>query len=251
MHRPSIDYIDKVIGLMEKIKATQYDMLSLAADILSDVVIADKLIYIWGPGGHSSIFAEDMLYRKGELASVCPIYDPSISLSHGASREINGMERVEGYGRVIVEYNKIEKGDVMIIGSAYGVNPVAIEGAIACKKKEAFVIAITSPTFSNASNYSVAKHKSGKMLYEVADIFIDSFVPYGDAILDYPELDLKISPVATIMQAILLKSLMAETMVKIKQKGVDPFTWTNSLQAGGIEANDSYMNKIWGQVKSI
>lgn len=248
---PSLDYLDAVKDLIEKVKDTQKEKFEKAADILSDTVKDGRLIFLWGPGGHSSIFSEDALYRKGELASLCPIYDPSISLSHGAAREINGMERVEGYGKVVVEYNKISKGDAIILGSAYGINPVAIQGALECRKRGAYVIAITSPSFSDASTYTGAKHKSGKTLHSVSDMYIDSFVPYGDAILEYDILDHKISPVATIMQAIVLKALLAQTMVDLKKKGVDPFTWTNSLQAGGIEANSEYMKKIWGRVKSM
>lgn len=247
----SFDYLDAIIDLIQMIKATQKEKFEKAADILSNTVVDGKLIYLWGPGGHSSIFSEDVLYRKGELASLCPIYDPSISLSHGAAREINGMERVEGYGKVVVEYSGIGSGDTIILGSAYGINPVAIQGALECRARGAYVISITSPGFSDASTYDGAKHKSGRSLYSVSDMFIDSYVPYGDAVLDYDFLEHKIAPVATIMQAIVLKALMAETMVKMKEKGSEPFTWTNSLQAGGIEANSEYMKKIWGCVKSM
>jgi len=245
------DYLDAISALTQKVKETQGEKFIKAADILSDAVKAGKLIFLWGPGGHSSIFSEDAMYRKGELAAVCPIYDPSISLSHGAAREINGMERVEGYGKVVVEYNRIGSGDVVIFGSAYGINPVAIQGALECRSRGAYVISVTSPAFSDASTYAGAKHKSGKSLYSVSDMYIDSFVPYGDAVLQYDFLEHKIAPVATIMQAIVLKALMAQTMVALKEKGVDPFTWTNSLQAGGIEANSAYMHEIWGRVKSM
>ena len=248
---PAIDYLEAVSGLIKQIRDTQGERFKQAADIMSDCVASGKLIYLWGPGGHSSIFSEDAMYRKGELAALCPIYDANISLSHGAAREINGMERVEGLGKVVVEYHKIGKGDVIVFGSAYGINPVAISAAIECRNRGAYVIAVTSPTFSDQSSYAGARHSSGKNLYQVADLYLDSFVPYGDAVLEYDFLEHRISPVATIMQAIVLKALLAETMVALKQKGVDPFTWTNSLQAGGIEANSSYMKQIWGHVKSM
>lgn len=248
---PALDYLDAIQNLIEHVKKTQGPTFEQCADILSDTIASGHTVFLWGPGGHSSIFSEDALYRKGELASICPIYDPNISLSHGAAREINGMERVEGFGKIVVQYNGIGKGDAVVLGSAYGINPVAIQGAIECKKRGAYVISITSPGFSDASTYGGAKHKSGKSLYSVSDLYIDSFVPYGDAILDYDEFEHRISPVATILQAILLKAVLAETMAKLKDKGVEPFTWTNSLQEGGIEANSAYMKKIWGRVKSM
>lgn len=251
MINAALDYLTGIQNLVEQVKMTEAEKFKQAAEIMANRVAEGHLIFTWGPGGHSSIFSEDIMYRKGELAAVCPIYDPNISLSHGAAREINGMERVEGLGKVVVEYHKIGKGDVVVFGSAYGINPVAISAAIECRNRGAYVISITSPAFSDASTYAGAKHKSGASLYSVSDMYLDSKVPYGDAILEYDCLEHKISPVATVMQAILLKALLAETMVCLKGKGVDPFTWTNSLQAGGIEANSEYMNKIWGRVKSM
>jgi uncharacterized phosphosugar-binding protein len=247
----AVEYLEGISRLVAELKKTEIRQFDIVADILSDTVLSGRLIYLWGPGGHSSIFAEDAMYRKGEFAGLCPIYDPNISLSHGAAREINGMERVEGFGEVVVRYHRIGKGDVVLFGSAYGINPVAIRGALECKKCGATVIAITSPAFSDASTYNGARHSGGKSLYEVADIYIDSKVPYGDAILDIESIGHKISPVATIMQAIVLKALLAQTMLRIKEKGGDPFTWTNSLQEGGIEANSAYMAQIWGTVKSM
>lgn len=248
---PSLDYLDAIQNLIDRVRITQKQKFQQCAEVLSDTIKSGHTVFLWGPGGHSSIFAEDALYRKGELANICPIYDPNISLSHGAAREINGMERVEGFGKVVIQYNGIGKGDTVVLGSAYGINPVAIQGALECKKRGATVISITSPGFSDASTYGGAKHKSGKGLYSVSDFYIDSFVPYGDAVLQYDRFEHKISPVATIMQAIILKALLAETMGKLKEKGVDPFTWTNSLQEGGIEANSDFMKQIWGRVKSM
>ncbi len=247
----AIDYLDAIVKLVTKVKKSEEKKFSQAAEIIARRVADGHLIFLWGPGGHSSIFAEDAMYRKGELAAVCPIYDPNISLSHGAAREINGMERVEGLGEVIVEYHKISEGDVVIFGSAYGINPVAISGAIECRKRGAYVISVTSPAFSDQSTFAGAKHKGGQSLYSVSDFYLDSHVPYGDAILSYKGFSDKISPVATIMQAIVLKALLAEVMVQLAAMGHDPFTWTNSLQAGGIEANQEYMQRIWGRVKSM
>ena len=198
----SIDYLDSIIGLINKVKLTEKEKFTQAAEIIAKRISDGHLIFLWGPGGHSSIFSEDAMYRKGELAAVCPIYDPNVSLSHGAAREINGIERIEGLNKVIVEYHQISKGDIVIFGSAYGINPVAIGGAIECRNRGAYVISVTSPEFSDQSNYAGAKHKSGQSLYSVSDMYLDSQVPYGDAILKYDCFEHNISPVATIMQAI-------------------------------------------------
>ena len=117
---PALDYLDAVSTLIQQVRATQKDRFKKAADIMAARIASGHLIFLWGPGGHSSIFSEDAMYRKGELAALCPIYDANISLSHGAAREINGMERVEGLGRIVVEYHRIGPGDIVLDPNPHG-----------------------------------------------------------------------------------------------------------------------------------
>jgi len=244
-------FINELEKLIKKLKETQIEKIDMASEILADCVEKGRLIFVWGPGGHSSIFAEDVMYRKGELAAVNPIIDPGISLSHGAVKEINGLERVEGLGAVIIKYNRIQKDDVIVFGSAYGVNPVLIEAVMECRKIGAKVLAVTSPAFSDNTTFDGAMHRSKKVLYELADVYIDSFVPYGDAVVEIEGLNTKISPVATIMQLIALKALFSQTIEKLVKRGIRPPIWENSLKQGGVEANQEYIKKIWGKVKSL
>ena len=244
-------YLRAVIDLLDQMERTQAERFDAAANVLADCVEKGGLIYVWGPGGHSSIFAEDVAYRKGELAAVIPVIDPGISLSHGAVKEINGLERVVGLGKIIVEYNRIGNNDTVIFGSAYGVNPVLIEAVMECKERGANVLAVTSPSFSEHTTFGGAMHESRVTLCKLADIYIDSFVPYGDAVVELEGLDAKISPVATCMQLIALKALLSDTMQKLHERGVRPPIWENSLKEGGVEANAAYIKKIWGKAKSM
>lgn len=244
-------FLIKICELINEVKDTQLEKIDKMAEVLADSVAKGNLIHIWGPGGHSSMFAEDVMYRKGELAAINPIIDPNISLSHGASKEINSMERLVGLGKIVVKYNRIKSGDVVLFGSAYGVNPVLIEAVMECKRIGAKVMSITSPSFSNQTTFEGAMHDTKKVLYELSDIYIDSFVPYGDAVVDIDGFDIKVAPVATIMQLIVLKAVTAQTIEKLVKMGIKPPIWSNSLKEGGVEANEDYMNKIWGKVKSL
>ena len=240
--------IKDLVTQMEESQAGSFDAMS---SILADCVQEGKLIYVWGPGGHSSVFAEDVAYRKGELAAVIPIIDPGISLSHGVVKEINGLERVVGLGKAIIEYNRIGSGDVIIFGSGYGVNPVLIEAVMECKERGVKVLAVTSPAFSKNTTFAGAMHESQVTLYKLADIYIDSFVPYGDAVVELEGADEKIAPVATIMQLIALKAVMADAMQKLYARGIKPPIWQNSLREGGVEANAEYIKRVWGKAKSM
>lgn len=246
-----VEYLNFLIELIKKVRDSQDEKFEMASDIIVKAILEEKMVHFWGPGGHSSIFAEDVMYREGELACINPIIDPNISLSHGALKEINYFERVEKLGKVIIKYNRIKAGDVVVIGSAYGVNPVCIEGALECKKVGATVIAITSPAFSDSLDNEETRHATGKGLNEIADIYINSYSPFDDLTLKIDEMDQKFGPVGTIMQLITLKALTTTVIEKLAKKGAEVPIWKNALEKGGAEFNDRYLNKLWCKVKSM
>lgn len=246
-----IDYLNTLIGLVEKVRDTQHDKFEAAADIIANAISQNRMVHFWGPGGHSSIFAEDVMYREGELACINPIIDPNISLGHGALKEINYFERVEGMGRAIVRFNRIKEGDVVVIGSAYGVNPVCIQGALECRKLGATVISITSPAFSDSLDNEETRHSTGKGLYEISDVYINSYSPSDDLTMKMDGLEQKFGPIGTIMQLLTLKALTTTVIQKLAEAGVEVPIWRNALEKGGTEFNDRYMNALWCRVKSM
>ena len=178
-----VEYLSMLISLSEKVRDSQAEKIEESADIIVDAIQNDKMVFFWGPGGHSSIFAEDVLYREGELACINPIIDTNISLSHGALKEINYFERIPEIAEAIIKTNRVSAGDVVVIGSAYGVNPVCIAGALLCKELGAKVIAVTSHAFSDALDNDDTRHEQKLGLYEIADVYINSFSPSDDLVL--------------------------------------------------------------------
>jgi len=249
--RAYVDYLNALIALIEKVRDTQDQAFEKASELMADAICNGHMVHFWGPGGHSSIFAEDVLYREGELACINPIIDPNISLSHGGLREVNYFERVKGMGKAIIKFNRIKKGDVVAIGSAYGVNPVCIEGAMECKKIGAAVIAVTSPAFSDALDNEETRHATGKGLNQIADILINSYSPSDDLTLKMDGFNQKFGPVGTIVQLLTLKALTTTVIQKLIERGVEVPIWRNALEKGGPEFNERYMNDLWCRVKSM
>lgn len=245
------EYLKCLIQLVEQVRDTQDDKFEAAAELIADVMLKGGMVHFWGPGGHSSIFSEDVLYREGELALINPIIDPSISLGHGALKEINYYERIADIGTAIVKSNNIKEGDIVIIGSAYGVNPVCIQGAEECKKVGAAVVAVTSPSFSDAHENDDTKHENGKLLYQIADIYINSFSPPDDLILKVDGFSQKFGSIGTIMQLLTLKALTTTVIEKLIARGGEVPVWRNALEKGGPEFNEKYMNTIWPIAKSM
>lgn len=242
-------------AILDRIEEREGENFERAAELIAYCISRESegaLFHVWGPGGHSSIIAEETLYRKGGLASVNPILDAGISLSHGALKEINGLERTRGYASAVLEYHRVGKGDVILLGSAYGVNVVTIEAAIEAHARGAKVIAITSSEFSRSvKREHPGRHETQKNLYEVADVAIDSYVPPGDAVVQVNGFSQKVAPVATIVQSAVYQALVAQVVAKLTEMGIQAKIWTNALDLGGIEANKNYISQYYGRAKSL
>jgi uncharacterized phosphosugar-binding protein len=249
------DFFGFLNGVYKKITETQSEKMITCASIIADCIADEgkgRTFHVWGPGGHSSIIAEETLYRKGGFASVNPILDSGISLAHGAFKEINHLERLEGYGTVVLDYNNVKKDDVLLIGSAYGINMVAIEAALEAQRRGVKVLAITSPSFSNAMvPESPARHPSRKNLYEIADIFIDLFMEDEDPVLEVEGFGHKVSPVGTILVTSVYQCLVGLITNELVKRGVKPKMWVNALTMNGVEENQAYINDYYCRYKSL
>ena len=59
------DYLLTVQNLMGRILSEERDAMDRAAVKLCEQVAADRLIHIFGPGGHSNLAAQEVFFRAG------------------------------------------------------------------------------------------------------------------------------------------------------------------------------------------
>ena len=243
------EYFSKVVELLEKIKSTEKENMEKAADAMVQAISQNRLIHIFGTGGHSDIGAREMFSRAGGLAPIDPILEPS--LEHGALRS-GSMERTPGYAQAVLKQYPLERGDVIIITNAYGINSLTIDAAMEAKRLGLTVIANTSPGFSKAVPPDhPARHPSKRNLCDIADIVIDNHMPFTDAVVEIEGLDQKVSPVSTILTAFALNSIVALVADKLKKKGVTPPVWMSGNIPGGDERNKEYFEKYRGKIKHL
>ena len=168
-------YFDGVISLLNKVRETQRDKILEAAKLVKEALKKDKLIHVYGTG-HSQVLAIEVFYRAGGFVPVNAILDLGSSVYGGAMKS-TGVERLQGYAKILLDYYDIGQDDVLIVVSNSGRNALPIEMAMGARERGAKVIAITSIEFSSKFP---SRHPSGKRLYDVADIVIDNHVPPGD-----------------------------------------------------------------------
>ena len=233
------DYCETITAMLKALVATQRDGLQKAQAWVAETLAQGGLVYVTG-SGHSHMIAEEVFYRAGGAAAVQAILDPALMLHQGAHRSTE-FERLEGYARIVLEDYPIGPKDVVFIASNSGRNAFPIEAALIAREKGARVIAITS---SAHASHVTSRHKSGKMLHDVADLVIDNQAPYGDACLAIPQSDKRMGSTSTISGSFIINAVMAEAVANLSRRGIAVDIY-RSANSGGSGAEAEEIVRRW------
>ena len=77
-------YYDEIIKIINEIRSTERENILKEARIVADQVKSDKLVYVFGPGGHSNLAAMEIFFRAGGLFHISAILNQETMLSAGA-----------------------------------------------------------------------------------------------------------------------------------------------------------------------
>ncbi len=213
--------------------------IELAAKPIARAIADDRLVHVIGPGGHSNMVAEEVLWRAGGLAPINAILDAGTNLIHGAKRS-NVIERTPGYAQSVLNAYGVgrEPGEVIVIANAYGINSMVIDTVLSAREREMTTIGITSREFADRLPADhPSRHPSGKNLYQEVDHFINCHLPYGDAVVEIEGSPQKTGPTATLCNVFAINLLMIETVKQLVDLGVEPPLWMSANLPGGDEAN--------------
>jgi uncharacterized phosphosugar-binding protein len=174
------------------------------ADALSWRLGDDGLLYVMGCG-HSYLLALEGFYRAGTPAWVAPLVDERVSPLRGAAAI--AAERQPGIGREMVARLQTPASNAMalLVVSASGRTPVAIEAAVAAREIGLLTIGITS----RSSNNALIAHLDHVLLTGVSPG--DAAVRIGGEMM---------GPQSTVAGVALLHCLFAETEARRPQRSV-------------------------------
>jgi len=236
-------YFENVVSTIAKVRETQAGALDQASEWIKDLLEKDGVLHVFG-SGHSHAITEDVFWRAGGLAPVNAILDVNLTL-HGGGSPTRGtnLERLEGYAKIILDNYDLRKGEIIIIVSNSGINAVPIEVAQICKELGLKVIALTN---LEQTRNAKSRHSSGKKMYELADLVIDTCVPSGDASIQIAENLPKAAPLSTVISCSILQSLVAEVAARMLKDGFEPPIWLSANVPGGELRLEQLMKKFGG-----
>ena len=244
-------YLEIITEHLGQIEQTQKESLAKAAVILADKIAEDKPVFVFGPGGHSNLGTQEIFFRAGGLMHINPILDEGTLLSSGALRSM-AIERLPGYGRIVMEKSGFGKDDVLILINAYGINSALIDAALFCKEVGGILIAVSSRQHAqNTAPDHPARHPSKKNLCDIADVLLDCNVPIGDAMVQIEGVQQKVGAISSFANAFLLNCLVIETVQILAGRGVVPPIWRSGNAPGGDEWNSQFLDRFNGRIRYL
>ncbi|MFC6652009.1 sugar isomerase domain-containing protein [Paenibacillus rhizoplanae] len=242
-------YMESIVELLNEIRSEPKEKLLEVAELLADHIVEDKLVYLYGPGGHSNMNATEVFFRAGGLMHISAILDEGTMISNGALRSM-AVERTPGYGTLVIEDNRLGQGDILILANAYGINTACVDAALEARRRGVTTIAVTSVGHAEATPKGhIARHPSGQNLYELCDYVLDSKVKPGDAALHIDGIEPKMGSTSTFANAFLLNSLMMTTAACLGAKGIEVPVWRSGNAPGGDEWNNRFIERFKGRVR--
>ena len=192
-------YFEKLMENFKKVNDTQSENIRKAAKLMSDAIANDRLISVYGGGGHTTLCMGEMFFRAGGLSNINPIMETGLSVFNQALKYLE-LERTVNYGSAIMKYYDLKQDDVLIIFHNIGINPATIDAAMEAKKNGVKIIAVSSSAWqSEMPEDHFIRHPNKKNLFDYADVAIEDFNPVGDAVVTVPGLDTPIAPVSNII----------------------------------------------------
>ncbi|MDF9758398.1 putative phosphosugar-binding protein [Peribacillus simplex] len=232
-------YFEEVQALLKIVGEQEKQSIKESVEHISKAVMSDGVIHLFG-SGHSHILTEEVFYRAGGLAAIHPIFVEDLMLFKGASRS-SQLERQNDLSEKFMLDEDIRPGDVCIVISSSGVNPVPIDVAIIAKEKGAFVIGLTSPEYANSCP---SRHKKKLYLHDVVNLVIDNHISKGDTLLKSN--NISFGSGSTVIGAVLLNMIFTQVIETIIESGVTPPVFLSS----NIEGADEHNQKIIAKYKT-
>jgi uncharacterized phosphosugar-binding protein len=192
-------WLENARQAMDQIEQTQMENIRKAAEAMADAIEAGRWVHTFGCG-HATLPIEEMYPRIGGFVGFHPMIELPLTfftnIVGGMSvHQFVFLERVEGYGVEIMKGYNFDPEDCMWIFSHTGINAVNIDIALEAKKRGMKVIAFGSVKEAKGKQ---TRHSSGKTLFDLADITVDTCVPGQDASVPLKNHFDKIGPISTM-----------------------------------------------------
>ena len=237
------EYFNHISQALRVIEEQEESAIKRASAAVATSIENGQIVHVFGCG-HSHMMAEEVFYRAGGLAPIRPIFIEDLMLHRGGLRS-SALERTNDLAKGFMAHQDIQRGDVVIVVSTSGRNPVPIDVALLSKEREAYVIGVTS---RQASIGQASRHHTGKYLYETVDLVIDHHISRGDATMHDEKTQIAFGSTSTILGMAVMNGITVEAIQQLIERGIHPPVFKSGNVDGSDEWNHTLINKYKSRI---
>ncbi|MFF4213379.1 SIS domain-containing protein [Streptomyces sp. NPDC001796] len=231
---PAERFFDAAIGLLRRVRDEDAEEIAAAGTLIADTVAAGGRLFAFG-AGHSSLAAQDLVYRAGGLALMNLLAVPGVvGVDVMPATLGSALERVDGLASAVLDTSPLRSGDLLVIISLSGRNALPVEMAMNARALGIKVIGVTSVAYAAETK---SRHVSGMYLKDHCDLVLDSKITVGDAELTLDTIPAPFAPASTVVTTALLQAVMATAAGVLAERGIEPPLLRSGNVDGGHEWN--------------
>ena len=234
-------YHSHITRILQDVFEQEAESMEQAARLIADANEEGRSIFGFGCN-HAGLITLELFYRTGGMVTVNPIRAPGMMLELSPPTMTSEMERIPGYGKIILNNEPCKAGDILLIHSVSGRNAVTIDMAERAKELGMTVVVVTN---MNTATTVTSRHPSGKMLHDFADILIDNHGDRGDATIRLEGFEQKLASTSTVVGAAILNAVTARASEILWKKGIKPPVF----MSGNIDGGDAYNKAVIAEHK--
>ncbi|EFF91617.1 MULTISPECIES: SIS domain-containing protein [Streptomyces] len=237
---PAGQFFDAAIGLLQRVRDEEADAITAAGTLLADTVADGGRLFAFG-AGHSSLAAQDVVYRAGGLALMNLLAVPgAVGVDVMPATLGSALERVDGLAAAVLDSSPIRSGDALVIVSLSGRNALPVEMALNARALGIKVVGVTSVAYATQTT---SRHVSGTYLKDHCDIVLDSKIAVGDAELTLDTVPAPFAPASTVVTSALMQAVMATAAGALADRGIEP----PLLRSGNVDGGHDWNARVFDQ----
>ncbi|MGW6732676.1 SIS domain-containing protein [Streptomyces sp. NPDC055013] len=235
---PADQFFDAAIALLQRARDEEAENIEAAGTLLADTVAGGGRLFAFG-AGHSSLAAQDIVYRAGGLALMNLLAVPGVvGVDVMPATLGSALERVDGLASAVLDSSPLRDGDALVVISLSGRNALPVEMAMKARALGARVLGVTSVAYASETS---SRHVSGTYLKDHCDIVLDSKIAIGDAELTLDTIPAPFAPASTVVTAALLQAVMATAAASLADRGIEP----PLLRSGNVDGGHDWNGKVF------
>ncbi|KAF4405076.1 SIS domain-containing protein [Streptomyces lycii] len=230
-------FFDAALDLLRRVRDEEDGNIHRAAGLIADTVAAGGRLFTFG-AGHSSLPAQDVVYRAGGLALMNLLPVPgAVGVDVVPATLGSALERVEGLASAVLDTGPVRAGDLLVVISLSGRNTLPVEMARHAKELGLTVVGVTSVAYAEGT---APRNPWGTFLKDHCDVVLDSKIAVGDAELAADGIDAPFAPASTVVTSALMQAVVATAAGELAARGITP----PMLRSGNVDGGHAWNAQV-------